>query len=131
MSYGQVTSVTQPAVIRGEIQDGENMQFRAYIVNGDGTVPTVATAAIGLKVFVVGNSTAYYTTTSVSGATLGPLSTTGWTKGGDGYNFYAPVSQTDVKTEGGLTYRFEFSVPVAQGTAYVIFECYCRGIGSA
>jgi len=136
MSGGQVTTASAGDIIRGEFSEGDAITFRAYVTDEDGAalVPSDFTAGQA-SLFVYQNSGATPTTAVYSQLLLGPsnsliftpLRTTGWLRGGAGYNFEYELSDGSFQTSGGITYRFEFQLARSSSHVRIAYELLCRG----
>lgn len=136
MSGGQIGVSGSGGVIYGDFQERSSITFMAYVTNADGTLLTsgLVTDAVGITVYqnsgatpttaVYANKTDYPASSAIHG-----LSTTGWTRGGSGYNFSLTIPATSFSTYGGITYRYEFQINFAAGGyTTLVFELFCRGI---
>lgn len=136
MSGGQATTAGVGDVIYGEFFEGTPLTFRAYVTKENGAVllNTDVSGNVSLNVFQRSGATpttAVYTNASIAVASsaVAALSTTGWLRGGSGFNFTVSLSSSAFTQAGGMNYRYEFNIPLlAGGNIAVIFELYCRGV---
>jgi hypothetical protein len=141
MSGGQIQSNGAGGIIRGEFVENSNIRFLAYLTKANGAV----LSSVNVQGFITVNvyqrsgatpTTAIYTNTTSYTASdaitaLGVLETDGWTRGGDGYNFDLTIPSTVFSQEGGMDYRFEFTIPLQpSGNMTVIFDLFCRSAGA-
>lgn len=136
MSGGQVTSVGVGDIIRGEFVEGDTLTLRAYVANKNGGPLLSSECTAGqVSLFVYQTSGATPTTAVYTNLLVGPsnglistLSTTGWLRGGTGYNFEYTLPATSFEPSGGITYRFEFIIATTSGQTIVVFELLCKGV---
>lgn len=137
MSGGQVASVSKPEIIYGEFVEGTALMFMAYLTKLNGAALTSGDCSGSQSTLTVFRSSGATPTTAVysspvigaANSLVAALSTSGWSRGGAGYNFTYTLPASAFTTYGGLTYRYEFSLPLlAGGSAIVIFEMLCKGV---
>jgi len=136
MSGGQIQTGGAGGVIRGEFIENSNIRFLAYLQKASGIPLTSAHVQGFITVNVYQRSgatpsTAIYTnstTYTAASTVLAALSTDGWDRDSIGYNFDLTFLSTYFSQEGGMDYRFEFTIPLQpSGNMTVIFDLFCRG----
>lgn len=137
MSGGQVTRPGVPDVIRGQFFESDPLVFRAYLTDADGSPlfsSDFTTKQLALNVYQTsGNTprTAVYTAPTPgpcnSFIATGPsLLTTGWQRGGAGYNFEFELASRVFTPAAGITYRYEFVLQVTSlDYVTLVFELLC------
>ena len=136
MSGGQIQTGGAGGVIRGEFIEGSTITFLAYLTyQGRALTNLDVQGFVSIAVYQRSGatpSTAIYSSTTFATSTAAVLitpSTTGWDRDDIGYNFNVTVPSTYFSQEGGMNYRFEFTIPLVTSgqNMPVIFELFCRG----
>lgn len=120
-------------LISGTCWEDSGCSLLAYVQDKSGDITQSGTTSIALTVTDITDpdnpSTVTTATPSVSSTIFDtPRTDHRWTIGGVGYNFEYNTSVAQMPT-GASTYRFEFLVTPASGSAYhVVFEVDAKAI---